>query len=190
MIHSPHAAPPRKQRQHHNFLMGKPRFQHANQGAEVGVLHPWDLRASIPAWFPTSRLRDAHLTQFLQAKAGGREGACPAHIQVIGKSPWLEQKQHMDVTYPRRSSLAYPLLSNGTSSLPLLLLKLPIWPVFVSSFREFHSSSQEEQEQVFRCPSKENICLANIAKPFTTFRHLFSHAPIFSASKGKENNNK
>lgn len=189
MIHSPHAAPPRRQREQHNFLMGKPRFQHANQGAEVGVLYPWDLRASIPAWFPTSRLRDAHLTQFLRAKAGGRDGACPAHIQVIGKSLWLGQKQHMDITYPRWSSLLYPLLSNGTSSLPLLLLKLPIWPVFVSSFREFHSSSQEEQAHVFRCP-KENICLANIAKPFTTFRHLSSQAPIFSAWKGKENNNK
>lgn len=65
MIHNSHAAAPRKQREHHNLpVMGKPRFQQAKQGAVVGELHPWDLEASIPAWFPTSRLRDAHLTQF------------------------------------------------------------------------------------------------------------------------------
>lgn len=150
MIHSPHAAPPRKQREYHNLpVMGKPRFQHANQGAEAGVLHPWDLGASIPAWFPTSRLRDAHLTQFLRARTGGRDGACPAHIQAIGKSPWLGQKQHMDITYLRLLSKASPLLCNGTSSLPLFLLKLWTWPVSVRCFREFHSSSQEGQAQVF-----------------------------------------
>lgn len=113
---------------------------------------------------------------------------CPA--QVTGKSPWLGQKQHMGTTYLRLLSLASPLLCNGTSSLPLFLLKLLIWPVFVSCFREFHSSSQEGQAQVFWCPSKESISLANIAKPFITFRHLSSHAAIFSACKAKENNNK
>lgn len=102
---------------------------------------------------------------------GGGDGECPAPIQVIGKSPWLGQKQHMDITHLRWLGLASPLLS----SLPLLLLKLPIWPLFESSFREFHSSSQEGRAQVFWCPSKENLCLPNIAKPFITFRHLSSH---------------
>lgn len=170
--------------------MGKPQFQHANQGAEVGVLHCWDLGASIPAWFPTSKLREAHLTQLPGARTGGRDGACPAHIQVIGKSPWLGQKQHVDITYLRLLSLASPLLCNGTSSHPLFLLKLLLWPVFVSLLREFHSSRQEGQAQVFWCPSKENICLANIAKPFITFRHLSSHTAIFSAWKEKENKNR
>lgn len=68
-----------------------------------------------------------------RARASGKDGACPAYIQVTGKPPWLEQKQHMDITYPRGLGSASPLRSCAPH-LPNFLLKLPIFAGICEQF--------------------------------------------------------
>lgn len=65
--------------------------------------------------------------QFLCHGAPGREGGvCSAYIQVTGKSPWLGQKEHVDITRHHTHSLSPLPPRLCFSSLPRFLSKLPI----------------------------------------------------------------